>query len=114
MSLLKCLLPILSLFVISACSSADKADELGQVKSGMTKAEVLGIAGNPSRSGRVQGADKWSYDILDDEKRRVRIIDVYFTSGRVSFIGSEDEFESSLKKPTSHHDASSDSEFREL
>ena len=96
----------------------DRAEELNQVKSGMTKAEVLGIAGNPSRSGRVQGADKWSYDIKNDDNQRVKIIDVYFTSGRVSFVGSEEVFASQLntqiKKPNHKHGQSDDSEFREL
>lgn len=94
------------------CSSPNRKDQLSRVKSGMTKEQVLGITGNPSRSGRVQGADKWSYDIYDSEKRRVDIIDIYFTDGTVDIVGSEDSlkarFKSSAKPDTD------DSGFRDL
>ena len=98
--------------LLSACSTTNREKQLERVKSGMTKEQVLGITGNPSRSSRVQGADKWSYDIFDSEKRRVDVIDVYFTNGTVDIVGSEESLKAKFRQSSTPD--SNDNGFRDL
>jgi outer membrane protein assembly factor BamE (lipoprotein component of BamABCDE complex) len=77
------------------CATQPKAVQ-ETVSPGMDKDQVLNILGNPSRSKRVSGADRWSYDQHIDGKKTT--VHVYFKDAKVSFVGSDEEFEKSLKK----------------
>jgi outer membrane protein assembly factor BamE (lipoprotein component of BamABCDE complex) len=73
----------LSLFV--GCSTT-RHKEFAQVKPGMDKQAVLEFAGNPDRTMRYQGKDRWIYDFrLDDYSTDSQ--EVHFQEGRVVYIG---------------------------
>ena len=112
----KCLnfLVFCAFLTLVSCSSSP-TDIRKRVRVGMDKSEVLEILGNPSRSKRVKGADRWDYDMYDENDRRV-VNYVYFKSGRVSYVGRDDEFERDLKKLNSQKKQKPEStdEFREL
>jgi outer membrane protein assembly factor BamE (lipoprotein component of BamABCDE complex) len=83
---MKNLLVLVSVFLISACATPrDKA--VKQIKPGMTKEQVLELAGNPSRSSRISGADRWSYDLWHGEIRQT--YNVHFVNGQVTNVAVE-------------------------
>ena len=69
---------------IASCTTTRK-DRLAKIKVGMSKNTVLDIVGNPSRSGRVSGGDRWSYDFWTGEQRRT--FHIHFVDGRVRKAG---------------------------
>jgi outer membrane protein assembly factor BamE (lipoprotein component of BamABCDE complex) len=56
-----------------------------KVRTGMSKAEVLEIAGNPNHTGRKSNADVWLY--VDTATTSGKKTEVYFQEGKVSYIG---------------------------
>lgn len=103
------------LIFMGGCSTLNQSESLSRVKQGMSKEQVLGIAGNPSRSDRSKGSDRWAYDIKDEQKRKTDTIEVYFSEGRVQYVGSENTFESQIKNPLPHHQkTNADSGFQDL
>lgn len=98
--------------IIVGCSTTRK-DQLSEVKRGMSKSEVLALAGNPSRTDRLAGADRWRYDIRDKNKRRLETVDVYFNKGSVQYVGSEEAFQKQLETQHSTKKVD-DTEFRDL
>lgn len=74
---------VLSL-ILAGCSGPQKSPK-ELVRKGMDKAEVLEILGNPSRTGRVRGSDRWSYDTYQNDTREVTY--VFFKAGKVTSVG---------------------------
>lgn len=83
--LLTCVFLATLLGVFTGCSSAEKRPE-DQVQLGMDKSAVLEILGNPKRTARVRGADRWTYETPKNEK--VDLLDIYFQDGKVSYVGA--------------------------
>ena len=77
------------------CSSPTK-DIRQRVSKGMDKDEVLQELGNPSRSKRVRGADRWSYDQYKEDVKTTT--HVYFKSGKVTDIIRDDQLVKQLKE----------------
>ena len=73
----------ISLFL--GCASPPKVESLKSVKLDMTKADVLEIVGNPDRTGRHNGHDRWTYLAPDRKDETARY--VYFDKGRVVYVG---------------------------
>lgn len=95
-----------------SCSSPSK-DIRSRVSKGMDKDAVLEELGNPSRSKRVDGADRWSYDQYTGDEKQVT--HVYFKKGRVSFVGRDDELVKELKEMSMQKkNEPQEQEFREL
>ena len=86
---------ILAAFMVVGCSSASK-DVRDRVSKGMDKDEVLEELGNPSRSKRVKGADRWSYDQYDGDVKTTT--HVYFKSGKVSDVLRDDDLVKQIKE----------------
>ena len=74
------------MFFAASCASTEH-QSLRKIKVGMSKDAVLDIAGNPSRSSRISGADRWSYDYWSGDKRST--MNVHFVEGSVSSITDE-------------------------
>lgn len=98
--------------LLVGCSTSPKK-QLDAVKRGMSKSEVLALAGNPSRTSRLAGADRWSYDIRDNNKRKLETVDVYFSKGAVQYVGSEEAFQQQLEAQRTPKN-SDDPQFRDL
>ena len=94
------------------CSSPSK-DIRKRVSKGMDKDAVLEELGNPSRSKRVKGADRWSYDQYAGNDKQVT--HVYFKKGKVSFVGRDDELVKELKELSEKKKSTDNkSKFRDL
>lgn len=101
---------VVSMLFISACAST-KTRPYQKVKLGMDKSQVLEIIGNPSRSDHVRGADRWSYDDFSEGDRDV--VSVYFSEGKVSFVGSDQAYEAQVA-PHGKASQEGDGNFKEL
>ncbi len=96
-----CALALVASTLLVGCATT-KSRPFQEVKLGMDKSQVLEIIGNPSRSSRIKGSDRWSYDDFSQGDREV--VNIYFTEGKVSFLGTDAEYEARLKpaaKPSS-------------
>ncbi len=81
--LLLCLTIFGALFM--GCATT-RHQEFTKVKQGMDKQAVLEFAGNPDRTMRWQGKDRWIYDFrIDDFSTDSQ--EVHFQEGRVVYIG---------------------------
>jgi hypothetical protein len=78
---------VLFLFAVALVGCATtRHKEFAQVKPGMDKQAVLEFAGNPDRTMRWQGKDRWIYDFrIDDFSTDSQ--EVHFQEGRVVYIG---------------------------
>lgn len=78
----------------SGCSTP-QSKALKEIQVGMDKADVLEIAGNPSRITRHLGQDRWSYEDFSASTKNnpgdisavARTTFVYFSDGRVTYVG---------------------------
>lgn len=57
----------------------------------MTKPEVLAIVGSPWRTGREHGQDRWVYVNRSEEAHDGENTFIFFSEGRVTYIGPSDE-----------------------
>lgn len=71
-------------FLMVGCASR-QSQELKKVEVGMSKADVLGQVGNPTRNDRHNGMDRWTYDL--QQEAITEPIYVYFDSGKVVYVG---------------------------
>ena len=71
-------------FLNIGCQTSAK-DAFSKVQPGMDKGEVLALMGNPSRTQRFHGKDRWGY-IYYDEKTRLEK-EVHFENGKTVYIG---------------------------
>ncbi len=81
----------LSLLFVFACSS-NPARKALQIQPGMTKDEVLGIAGQPSDRSFVGNSERWTFDNAEGPKKVV-----LFRSGKV--VTLESTTETVVEKP---------------
>ena len=65
----------------------------------MDKATVIEVLGPPKRTARVHSSDRWTYETVGDEQTVAT--DIYFQSGRVSYIGTPDAKDLKKIKPDS-------------
>ncbi len=72
-------------FVLSACSTVPQSQALRQVRVGMTKAEVLDLVGNPTRTERRHGQDRWTYESPPHSGDGPMYI--FFSEGQVTYVG---------------------------
>ena len=110
------------LFPVSCSLTEIRQQEFKNIKKGMTKSEVLGVAGDPHWSDRKNGKDRWFY-YIDPHNRRTEKV-VYFKKNRVIGKGyrnqpSPEETDSKLPGKSSGHPGSkepipSEQELREL
>jgi outer membrane protein assembly factor BamE (lipoprotein component of BamABCDE complex) len=73
---------------LNACSTP-QSKALRHVEVGMTKSDVLEIVGDPARTGREHGQDRWAY--VNYEGKANSTIYVFFDDGHVTYVGPEDE-----------------------
>jgi outer membrane protein assembly factor BamE (lipoprotein component of BamABCDE complex) len=85
---MKFIIAAFAIFTLIGCSST-RVRTLSKIKTGMSKPSVLDIAGNPSRSSRVEGADRWSYDYWSGDERKT--LNVHFVDGAVTQVGPPKE-----------------------
>lgn len=74
----------LSLF-LSACQTP-RYREFEQVKVGMSKEQVLSVAGNPSNRDRKQSVDRWTYNLHDHPDGKT-VREVHFFEGVSIYVG---------------------------
>ena len=74
---------LLCLF-FSGCQT-NELREINRVKVGMDKQEVLDIMGNPRRTERIHGMDRWTYVFFAANKWQSR--EVRFMDGEVNHVG---------------------------
>lgn len=78
------ILIIAAAFFSSACQTNElKAYE--KLKVGMDKDDVLGIMGNPTRTQRWQGKDRWTYRFYHDDAAYLR--EVHFEDSKAVYVG---------------------------
>lgn len=80
-----CLL-LACLAVLSGCQTPRHL-EFDAIREGMVKGDVIQAAGNPTRTQRWQGKDRWIYVYYPDEKT-VDLKEVHFLEGRVTHKGT--------------------------
>src|SRR5690606_25662819 len=68
------------LFITLVTGCATTGDGFTRIQPGMSKAEVLEIAGNPARTGRKHLQDRWVYKGSNGE------FYVYFSDGIVTYM----------------------------
>lgn len=107
---LKVFVSVIFLFTLS-CASPQKSNQQ-RVSVGMDKDQVLQVLGNPSRSKRVSGSDRWSYDEYVDGSKQV--LQVYFQNGRVRFVGTDEAFEKSLLTPNAKKSQDQNAGFKDI
>lgn len=82
------------IFFAGACSSP-QSKTLKEIHVGMDKADVLELAGNPTRIHRHLGQDRWTYEDLSYKSSEPNTSTatkpqktyVYFSDGRVTYVG---------------------------
>jgi outer membrane protein assembly factor BamE (lipoprotein component of BamABCDE complex) len=72
-------------FAVLACQTS-RAKEVQGIHVGMAKDQVLEAAGNPTRTDRKSGQDRWMYVI--PEETQDAVTEVRFTEGRVTYVGA--------------------------
>lgn len=73
-----------TIWTIAACQSSPLKD-FAEVKPGMEKDDVLAVMGNPSRTQRFHGKDRWTYIFYDQRIRFEK--EVQFFEGNAIYIG---------------------------
>lgn len=74
----------LLLTIMWGCAHSPK-DNFARLQMGMGKADVIEIMGNPTRTSRKHGSDRWTYEYEVDGKMVSN--DVFFQAGKVTYIG---------------------------
>lgn len=69
------------------CSSLPESQALRQIRVGMSKSEVLNIAGSPKISDRRLNQDRWVYETDDGTNHKFVTTDVFFAHNRVTYVG---------------------------
>lgn len=71
-------------FLTTACQTS-MLKQFSEVKTGMEKAEVLDLMGNPQSTLRFHGKDRWTYVFYDDRIRFEK--EVQFFNGSAVYVG---------------------------
>jgi outer membrane protein assembly factor BamE (lipoprotein component of BamABCDE complex) len=83
----------LILTVTAGCSSRQTRTEK-DIQAGMSKAEVLEIAGSPTRTTREFGQDRWTYD-----RENTNTTYIYFSEGVVTHAGPQKLSDTNVNPP---------------
>lgn len=75
---------IASLSLLTACQGSPLKD-FQKITPGMEKNDVLGLMGNPSRTQRFHGKDRWTYIFYDEQIRFEK--EIQFFEGNAVYIG---------------------------
>lgn len=85
------LLKLSSLMVLSsllAACTTPRQKGFEKIQVGMDKSSVLEIAGNPDKTQRWNGKDRWTYKhLISDTNAEIK--EVHFEEGRVVYVGSQ-------------------------
>ena len=85
--------------------STPQSQSLRRIEVGMTKEQVLNLAGNPQRSGREHGQDRWVYINREGGPHDNESTLVYFSEGKVTYIGpTVGPFIENSDNSKSHHE----------
>lgn len=85
---MKKILLIVTLFSLLSCATS-RESQLKKVRVGMSKDKVLDLVGDPSRSSRITGADRWSYDYWVGESKKT--LNIHFVEGAVTSITDDNQ-----------------------
>lgn len=77
---------LISSSIIFGCST-NPVDDWAQVKPGMDKHEVLEIMGNPTRTQRLRGNDRWTYVFYDQNSKKSKVVE--FSDGAATYVGDK-------------------------
>lgn len=94
---------ILSTFFIYFGCSTPQSQALRKVEVGMDKSDVLEIMGNPSRKTREHGLDRWTYEIRPihtEDKLGPEKTYIFFSEGKVSYVGPAENPQPAAKPQT--------------
>lgn len=74
----------LASYIVIGCQTPAKVD-FAKVSAGMEKQDVLEIMGNPARTERFHGKDRWTYIFYDERTRMEK--EVHFLEGNAVYVG---------------------------
>jgi hypothetical protein len=93
----KSVLFILLVLFLSACTSAPRARKMNLVSTGMTKAEVVSVMGQPDSTAATDGVEYMNYRLatsaLDFDGSDTSDYFVRFVNGRVDAFGHKGDFD---------------------
>ncbi len=72
--------------LLGACQTAPHVG-FQTLKEGMEKDQVLEAVGNPTRTQRWQGKDRWIYQFYVDKERAPDVKEIHFAEGKVVYLG---------------------------
>ncbi len=89
---------LLFLFLVSvvSCTHTQK-ESVRKLEVGMSKADVLEVMGNPTRTNRSHGSDRWVYEYEVNGQKEVT--EVYFQEGKASYFGKPKDPKSPVNSP---------------
>jgi len=73
-----------AMLLLAACSSLPVQTALERVQVGMSKPEVLEVAGSPKRTYREHSQDHWIYVYFENDREIHRV--VVFEAGKVAKV----------------------------
>lgn len=89
---------LIALLLVTACAT-DSLSQFSKVQDGMDKDQVLEILGNPQRTEKQSGADKWGYRYFSGENKETQTLKyVRFINGKVVSFGDDQEEQERLEK----------------
>lgn len=72
--------------LVGGCQSA-RYKEFESIHGGMTKGEVLAAMGNPKRTQRWHGRDRWEY-VLYGHPEGDLVREIHFENGKSTYVGA--------------------------
>lgn len=78
---------LIGMLALSSCQTA-RYKEFEQVRTGMTKAEVIEAVGGPSAKLRRQGVDRWTY-IFENHHGGELVREIHFVDGKSTYVGAQ-------------------------
>ncbi len=77
----------LAVLILSGCQTP-RYKEFENVKTGMTKAEVIETVGGPSAKLRRQGIDRWTY-VFENHPDGQQVREIHFVDGKSTYVGTQ-------------------------
>jgi len=94
---IKTFIVILFMILLSACTSAPPARKINLISTGMTKAEVVSVMGQPDSTAAKDGVEYMNYRLatsaLDFDGSDTSDYFVRFVNGRVDAFGHKGDFD---------------------
>jgi outer membrane protein assembly factor BamE (lipoprotein component of BamABCDE complex) len=78
---------LIGMLALSSCQTP-RYKEFEQVRTGMTKAEVIEAVGGPSAKLRRQGVDRWTY-IFENHPGGELVREIQFVNGKSTYVGAQ-------------------------